>query len=352
MGALHWNTEALRLQLDPLLPGIEVEVVDTTGSTNTDLLERARAPVPAEDGVGPAHVRRSVESRAFGGARQLPAQTSGLGAAPFTPCLLIAEQQTGGRGRQGRGWVSQRGASLTFSLALPIAAADWSGLSLAVGVALAEALEPEPVVEGRLSIGLKWPNDLWLVDAPGRGRKLGGVLIETVPRGAQRIAVIGIGLNVQPLEAPADVTTGYACLRELDREATAPALLARIAAPLAESLRAFEREGFAPFRSRFAARDLLFGQAVRTTQRDLPDGTAAGIGTDGSLIVRPPQGGERRVASGEVSVRVIGPSPAALACATGRTSSSAAPVQSDGAVKPDTCQAASSAAPARATPRC
>jgi BirA family biotin operon repressor/biotin-[acetyl-CoA-carboxylase] ligase len=94
----------------------------------------------------------------------------------------VAEHQTRGRGRLGRGWGRSAGASLTFSLSLPLAPRDWSGLSLAVGVALADALEP-PLDGAVPRIGLKWPNDLWLDRRPGSGRKLGGVLIETAGRG-------------------------------------------------------------------------------------------------------------------------------------------------------------------------
>ena len=66
----------------------------------------------------------------------------GRRSADVQPCLLVAEQQTRGRGRLGRGWIASAGASLTFSLALPLAPEEWSGLSLAVGLALAEALDP------------------------------------------------------------------------------------------------------------------------------------------------------------------------------------------------------------------
>jgi BirA family biotin operon repressor/biotin-[acetyl-CoA-carboxylase] ligase len=126
--ALRWGAEGLWLALEPLLPGLTVEVVARIGSTNTELLARARQ-----------------------------APTDGL-----KPALLVAEQQTAGRGRQGKAWQStagRLGASLTFSLALPLAPADWSGLSLAVGLALADALDPAtPGQPPRL--GLKWPNDL------------------------------------------------------------------------------------------------------------------------------------------------------------------------------------------------
>ena len=114
------------------------------------------------------------------------------------PCLLVAEEQTRGRGRLGRGWIASAGASLTFSLALPLAPEEWSGLSLAVGLALAEALDPMVQPGAPPRIGLKWPNDLWLVDGPGRGRKLGGILIETVSVGHRRMCVLGVGLNVLP----------------------------------------------------------------------------------------------------------------------------------------------------------
>lgn len=299
-GEPDWNAAALRRQLGALWPGLGVEIVDETASTNTDLLERARAAGRTAGTDGGVQVRRSVESTVYAG----PPQGDG-----FEPCLRVAVQQTGGRGRLGRTWHSERGASLTFSLALPLARSDLSGLSLAVGVVLAEALD----VATAPRIGLKWPNDLWLLDAPGSGRKLGGVLIETVPLGLRRVAIIGIGLNVRPIAAGSDVASGYACLHELNPDASAPALLDRIAGPLVEAVQLFERTGFAAFRERYAARDLLFGQPVRTTQVDLPEGIGRGITAQGALVVRTPEGMLRSVASGEVSVRV-GATPAATPC--------------------------------------
>jgi BirA family biotin operon repressor/biotin-[acetyl-CoA-carboxylase] ligase len=111
---------------------VEIEWVAETGSTNADLLAWVRE-APAD--------------------------------SVLAPRALVAERQSAGRGRLGRAWESTPGASLTFSLAWPFAAGiDLSGLSLAVGVALAEALDPRP--GAALRIGLKWPNDLWLVAAP------------------------------------------------------------------------------------------------------------------------------------------------------------------------------------------
>lgn len=291
---MHWGAEALWQLLLPLLPGLSVEVVERTSSTNTALLERARVLSRPDPDDANVLVQRSVESSAFGRR-----------AADVQPCLLVAENQTGGRGRQGRVWQSARGASLTFSLSLPLARPDWSGLSLAVGVALAEALDPlAPGATPR--IGLKWPNDLWLMDefASGRrsGRKLGGVLIETVAAGPHRLAVIGIGLNVLPLGG-IEASTGYASLSEIEPGIDAPGTLARVALPLARVLKEFDAEGFALFVPRFAARDLLAGQPVRTTQRDAAEGIAVGVTDFGALEVDT-DGGRLEVTSGEVSVRL------------------------------------------------
>lgn len=304
---LRWGAEALWEQLTPQLPGLSVEVVARISSTNTALLERARIVAPPSEEGDLAQVRRSVEGTAFGRR-----------TADLQPCLLVAEHQTHGRGRQGRLWQAAPGASLTFSLALPLSPKDWGGLSLAVGVALAEALDPPgnsagsaETVEGRPSaskrspgqrLGVKWPNDLWLLDDEGGGRKLGGILIETVAAGSRRLAVIGVGLNVLPMST-SEVSTGYACLQEIDPDATAPKVLSQVAKPLVDALRCFEREGFQAFAATFATRDMLLGRAVLTTHPDVPEGIVTGLASDGSLLVRTDRG-VKEVGSGEVSVRL------------------------------------------------
>ena len=268
---------------------IEIERVAETGSTNADLLAWARRGAPD---------------------------------IALAPRALDAERQTAGRGRLGRRWEAAPGASLTFSLAWPFAAgADLSGLSLAVGSVLAETLDPHPGND--LRIGLKWPNDLGLVGPGEPGRKLAGVLIETVARGDGRIAVIGIGINLgeQPV---ASAASGVAWLAEIDAvAAAAPAALPeRLVAALGAALRRFEREGFAAFAAAFDARDLLRGRAVRCAAQVVAggaagagagvgsgtdpagvDGMAAGVSDAGELLVRTAAGVER-VGSGEVSVRL------------------------------------------------
>ena len=305
---LHWHTAALQAQLAALLPGLRVQAVAQINSTNSALLARAR-----------------------GGDGQ---------AADPLPCLLVAEHQSAGRGRQGKAWQSSAGASLTFSLALPLAPADWSGLSLAVGLALAETLDPLQPGQQAM-VGIKWPNDLLLRDLPiggeagpntssntgsqGRiGRKLGGILIETVQVGSQRMAVVGVGLNLHPLPAlPTDTAAlswGHASLQELPAlqssgalPLSAPQALARVALPLLQALLAFERHGFAPLQQRFARRDLLAGQPVLTTLPELPQGIADGVDETGTLWLRVPPAAVAAgpaapaqrwpVRSGEVSLR-------------------------------------------------
>jgi BirA family transcriptional regulator, biotin operon repressor / biotin---[acetyl-CoA-carboxylase] ligase len=308
---LPWRAEALWQQLEPHLPGLSVEVLARTESTNTVLLERARlgrdrhdAPITAPGELEALRLRRR--------------DTAGSDSGPFgrragdtQPTLLVAERQTLGRGRQGRTWLASPAASLTFSLGLPLAPRDWSGLSLAVGVTLADALEPpEPGRSPRLQ--LKWPNDLWLCNgAPGQGRKLGGVLIETVAVGGQRMVVVGIGLNIAEgaVAAGRELSSGFGWLQEVQRAATAPDTLHRVALPLVKALQQFEREGFAGFSPAYARRDLLRGQCIVTQDAGagggVLEGTAEGVSNSGALLLRV-GAALHLVSSGEVSVRLAG----------------------------------------------
>ena len=256
-------------------PGlVATEHVAETGSTNTDLLARVRGCDPA---------------------------------LPFAPVLLVAGRQTDGRGRHGRRWHADGTASLTFSLAWPLPAADLAGLSLAVGVALADALEPAGT---RARIGLKWPNDLWLLDGDAdadatiTGRKLGGVLIETLPLGPARVAVVGVGINIGAQAAP-EAASGLAWLREIDADATPASTLQRLTGPLVAALRRFEQQGWAAFAARFASRDLLRGRRVQSTGARVIEGIAAGISPQAELLVRTTDG-VQAIGSGEVRVRLAG----------------------------------------------
>ncbi len=271
---IRWPAEAVWEAVAPLLPGFTVEVLPSIDSTNTELMRRARA-----------------------------GQTE--------PTLLVAEQQTAGRGRLGRVWQSDVGASLMLSLGLPMAPRDWSGLSLAVGVSVAESLQPNlpPLEPGQPPrIGLKWPNDLWL----SGDRKLGGILVETAsfvaPQAAHpapahgtttRYVVVGIGINVLPRSGEG-MSMPPGSLQDVEPGLDAPAALLRIVPPLVAMLQGFEACGFAPVQPRFAARDVLQGRPV--TLSDGQTGTAHGVGEDGALLVHTAQG-MQAVTSAEISVR-------------------------------------------------
>ncbi len=113
--------------------------------------------------------------------------------------LYLAEHQSAGRGRLGRRWVSPACQNLYLSLGWRFEQRSpaLAGLSLAAGVAACRALQP--LVPGRL--GIKWPNDLYL-----QGRKVGGILVETVAGADGGLSVVaGIGINVlmrEPEESP------------------------------------------------------------------------------------------------------------------------------------------------------
>jgi BirA family biotin operon repressor/biotin-[acetyl-CoA-carboxylase] ligase len=214
--------------------------------------------------------------------------------------ILAAEWQSGGRGRRGRTWISPLGSGLTFSLlwrfGRPLTAL--SGLSLAVGVALARGLHGL----GLTTVGLKWPNDL-LVD----GAKLAGILIET--QGdmlSDATAVIGIGINVRALPE-ASRPAGYA-VASLEEALGAPVdrndLLVRLATDLDRALSLFDREGFAPFRDEWQQLHVWQDRAVRILSGgELAfEGVALGVDAAGVLHVSTREG-VRAVHAGEVSLR-------------------------------------------------
>jgi BirA family biotin operon repressor/biotin-[acetyl-CoA-carboxylase] ligase len=256
---MMWPAETLWQALVALQPGITVEVLPEVDSTNTELMRRARA----------GH-NESV--------------------------LLVAERQTAGRGRMGRTWHGEPGQTLMFSLGLPLAPHDWSGLSLAVGLSLARSLDPQ----GDFGVKLKWPNDLWLARAQGWA-KLAGILIETAvtPQNDARYCVIGVGIN---LVAPQDpgLSTPPVGWQSVHAQATAPSVLLQTAAPLLRDVLQFAQTGFAPLQNAFHTRDALHDQAV--TLSDGRAGVACGVDATGALRVRTAQGVEV-VHSSEISVR-------------------------------------------------
>ena len=203
------------------------------------------------------------------------------------PALLVAEEQTAGRGRRGRRWHSARGDGLTFSFARRMRrpVAELSGLSLAAGVAAARTLRDL----GTAEVALKWPNDL-----VARGAKLGGILVETRSADSGTLAVIGIGVNWR-------TTSGLderlrreviALDRLLDPLPARNALIAGIAGALMDALSAFESSGLSTLRAQWEALHAHAGQRIRVRFGDgrVVSGEAAGISGDGALRLRTRRG--------------------------------------------------------------
>lgn len=252
---------------------------------------RAQVQDPASSQLASLEVAWSLDST---NSELLRRTTPEQGAA-----VLLAEQQTGGRGRRGRQWASPIATNLYLSLARQFSGglARLGGLSLVVGVAAAEALRQA----GYGTVGVKWPNDLL-----AQGRKLGGILVEGGgEHGGPVRAVIGIGVNVRmPAPAAGAIDQPWTDLATLGGGLPSRnALAARLLDALLPALDRFDRDGLPPFLARYAALDVLAGRAVTVhgAQGD-GHGIAEGIGEDGALRVR--MGGElHRVHAGDVSVR-------------------------------------------------
>jgi BirA family transcriptional regulator, biotin operon repressor / biotin---[acetyl-CoA-carboxylase] ligase len=246
--------------------GCVVETVEFTGSTNEDLIGRARAEQPA------------------------------------VPVLRAADYQYGGRGRQGRQWLALPRDAVLMSLAIPLVDLPPSlpAVTLACGCALADVLR-----ERGVDVRLKWPNDLHL-----QRRKLAGILSELAVDGEARYTlVVGIGLNLH-LEDEAKETLDHTAAA-LDEVLAGPVIAAereawigRFGAATLAAVDRFTREGFAPFMPRYnellEARGELV-DAVDGTRR-VASGKLLEVDGAGRLVIETASG-PRLVSVGDVSLR-------------------------------------------------
>lgn len=212
------------------------------------------------------------------------------------PVLLATEEQTAGRGRRGRRWLSAPGRDLTFSLARRLGrpARELAALSLVAGVAVTQALRTLGVSHA----AIKWPNDVLAGEA-----KLGGILVETRLSGGASVAVVGVGINYRSDPQRARRTRRrVAFLEEL--LASLPsrnAVIERIGLALLRALDTFERHGFEAVREDWLT---LHAHAGRKLRVRLPDGRtltgiADGLDHEGGLQLRT-RAGLRAVRSGQV----------------------------------------------------
>ena len=279
------DQERLRAALTaPHGPLSQLDVVAETGSTNTDLAERARLR---------------------------PAEVPDLS-------VLTAEMQTAGKGRLGRSWIAPPRSSLFVSVALrpvnadgrPLPTQSYGWLSLLAALALAESVAARTGVEARL----KWPNDV-MVD----GRKLAGVLAQLVPdsSGAPPAVVVGAGMNVSLTDEDLPVPTATSLLMEYASTTDRNILLEDYLRQLArryEQFRAVDGDASRPWADgtslleKISARMNTLGREVRA---DLPGGVsltgrAVALDPHGSLILVDGAGERHAVVAGDVvHLRVV-----------------------------------------------
>jgi BirA family biotin operon repressor/biotin-[acetyl-CoA-carboxylase] ligase len=259
------NAEAIAAQLPTFEPPLALEVLPLVDSTNSRLMREAE---------------------------RLPSGT-----------VCLAEQQSAGRGRRGRAWVSPFARNLYLSVLWHFdgGAAELEGLSLAVGVGIAEALESFGVA----GVTLKWPNDVL-----ANGRKLAGILLEMSgdAAGACQL-VVGVGINIEMTAVAAQAIDQPWCdvaslvaeqgLPKVQRNDLCAAVLARLVPLLAN----FPQEGFAHWRSRWVSRAAFMGQPVKlSAAKNETFGVLRGVDDRGALRLETVNG-EQLVYGGEVSLR-------------------------------------------------
>ncbi|MGL4575906.1 MAG: biotin--[acetyl-CoA-carboxylase] ligase [Burkholderiaceae bacterium] len=261
---------ALHAQDYRLPDACAVSVVAATGSTNTDLLDQARAGQLADGQAGRVNV-------------------------------LVAHAQSAGRGRLGRAWLAEPGASLLMSVGCvrQASAADLAGITVALGARAAQVLRKHGV-----QAQVKWPNDVLL-----EGAKLAGILVETVTTHTGLAIVAGIGVNGAVPQA-VRAATGQPTAALMDALPLTNGQAAQIGHDLAV---AFADLLTAPALAQSIRTDLASAFALLDACKDRPvqvqmdgklhaHGIARGVNAHGALLIETPQG-VRAFASGEVSVR-------------------------------------------------
>ncbi|MFP6851013.1 MAG: bifunctional biotin--[acetyl-CoA-carboxylase] ligase/biotin operon repressor BirA [Pseudomonas sp.] len=223
-----------------------------------------------------------------------------LPMAESLPFYVLAERQTGGRGRRGRSWVSPFGENLYYSLVLRIEGGmrQLEGMSLAVGLALLQVVRHFGVVEA----GLKWPNDLLVGE-----RKLAGILLELSGDPADVChVVIGIGLNVNMLAVDQGVIgQPWTSMRaELGCQLNRNELVIELNRQLSRYLDIQLRDGFIALQDEWQANNLWQGCSVALTAGGEPvEGVVLGVDRSGAIRLRV-DGVERSFSGGELSLRL------------------------------------------------
>lgn len=223
--------------------------------------------------------RPHLHYRSIGSTNERAREIAAAGAPTGT--LVTAEEQTAGRGRQGRPWSTPAGSALAWSIVLRRAIEMPSTLPLQIGVGVCEAVESFGV-EG---VQMKWPNDIWI-----GGRKCAGILVEARPQDGWAVAGVGVNLAIPDDGFPEELrgratSVGNGATFRLATEALNEHVGRRLEAPVEETLAEFSR------------RDGLRGRTVRWEDGE---GTAAGVDRQGNLLVESSAGCLAALNAGEV----------------------------------------------------
>ncbi len=213
--------------------------------------------------------------------------------------VCFAEQQTAGKGRRGREWVSPFGHNIYLSIAWHYQQSGYAaiaGLSLAVGVAVIRALTELQLTE----VGLKWPNDII-----SSGKKLGGILIEVSGEsdGACSV-VIGVGLNLFLPETKAEsITQAWTDITKMTGQCPSRNVLAgKLLNQLLPLLASYEQQGLKAYLDEWRRYDCLKGlPATLFIAQQSIEGIVAGVNDEGLLLLKRKDGSVQAFASGEVS---------------------------------------------------
>jgi BirA family biotin operon repressor/biotin-[acetyl-CoA-carboxylase] ligase len=281
--------------------GVEVHAVPGTGYRlahplellDQDAIEGALTGVAA-DAIGGLEIHHQLDSTNSHLMRRVAE-----GVPTGTVCL--AERQTAGKGRIGRDWVSPLSGNVYLSLLWRFGRAGFSGLSLAVGVAVVRALRAQGIADP----ALKWPNDiLW------SRRKLGGILIEvTGEANGQYAVVIGIGLNVNLSDRHAGaIDQDWIDLARIPGGAgvSRNRLIAGMLNELAPMLADYETTGLTPYLEEWRGYHCFEGaQACVHQGEGVRMGRIVGVSAEGLLMLECEDGKVREFASGDVRVRPL-----------------------------------------------
>ena len=282
--------------------GLLIETTKGTGYRiigGVDLLDgqaiTGALAVAARPHLSNIHVFQTIDSTNTY-ARELAEKSSVSGL------VILAEQQTAGRGRRGKNWVSPFAANIYLSIVWDFekGAQALEGLSLAVGVAVRRAL----IAHGVQGVKLKWPNDIYVEQ-----KKLGGILLEMIGDPAGHCSVvIGVGLNVSmPVSQASAIDQDWTDVAtELqDKLPARNKLAAELISEILPFLSTFQAQGFAAYRDEWQAADAFYGQtALISTPKQSIAGIVKGVDINGALRLELDGGNIESFIGGELSLRL------------------------------------------------